>query len=95
MSVALIKAVKVAQDNVSFYREPLRPCDEATPQPPTPTDVQRKRSHNGEIGNLEVESKIEEDSDAIGNQKSQLPYIFSRPEGAAKTNITTIYELES
>lgn len=43
---------------------------------------------------LEMEGKIEEDAAAIGNKKSQLRYIFSRLEGAARTNITTFYEME-
>ncbi|KAF4475965.1 Transposon Tf2-8 polyprotein [Colletotrichum fructicola Nara gc5] len=43
---------------------------------------------------LEMEGKIEEDADAIGNMKSQLRYIYTRLEGSAKTNITTFYELE-
>ena len=43
---------------------------------------------------LEIEGKIEEDAAAIGDGKSQLQYIYSRLEGAAKTNITTFYELE-
>jgi hypothetical protein len=43
---------------------------------------------------LEIEGKIKEDAAAIGDGKSQLRYIYSRLEGAAKTNITTFYELE-
>jgi hypothetical protein len=43
---------------------------------------------------LEMEGKIEEDAAAIGNEKSQLRYIYARLEGSAKTNITTFYELE-
>lgn len=43
---------------------------------------------------LEMEGKIEEDAAAIGNPKSQLRYIYSRLEGAAKINITTFHELE-
>jgi hypothetical protein len=43
---------------------------------------------------LEVEDKIEEDALAIGSLKAQLRYIFMRLEGAAKTNITTFYEMQ-
>jgi len=43
---------------------------------------------------LEMEGKIEEDADAIGNARSQLRYIYSRLEGGAKTNITTFFEME-
>ncbi|KAF7174268.1 hypothetical protein CNMCM6106_008465 [Aspergillus hiratsukae] len=43
---------------------------------------------------LEIEGEIEEDAAAIGNERSQLRYIYSRLEGSAKTNITTFYELE-
>ena len=41
---------------------------------------------------LEIEGKIEEDADAIGNGKSQLRYIYSRLEGSAKINISTFFE---
>lgn len=44
---------------------------------------------------LEIEGKIDEDAAAIGNSKSQLRDIYSRLEGAAKTNITTFFELET
>jgi hypothetical protein len=43
---------------------------------------------------LEIKGKIEEDAAAIGDGKSQLQYIYSCLEGAAKTNIITFYELE-
>jgi hypothetical protein len=43
---------------------------------------------------LEMEGKIEEDAPAIGSLKAQLRYIFMRLEGAAKTNITTFYEMQ-
>jgi hypothetical protein len=42
---------------------------------------------------LEMEGKIEEDSQAIGSLKAQLRYIYMRLEGAAKTNVTTYYEM--
>lgn len=41
---------------------------------------------------LEIEGKIEEDANAIGNEKSQLRYIYSRLEGSAKTNVSTFFE---
>jgi hypothetical protein len=41
-----------------------------------------------------MEGKIEEDALAIGSLKAQLRYIFMRLEGAAKTNITTFYEMQ-
>jgi hypothetical protein len=43
---------------------------------------------------LEMEGKIEEDALAIGSLKAQLRYIFMRLEGAAKTNVTTFYEMQ-
>jgi hypothetical protein len=43
---------------------------------------------------LEMEGKIEEDAPAIGSLKAQLRYIFMRLEGAAKTNVTTFYEMQ-
>jgi hypothetical protein len=43
---------------------------------------------------LEIEGKIEEDAPAIGSLKAQLRYIFMRLKGAAKTNITTFYEMQ-
>jgi hypothetical protein len=43
---------------------------------------------------LEIKGKIEEDAAAIGDGKSQLQYIYSHLEGAAKTNIITFYKLE-
>jgi hypothetical protein len=43
---------------------------------------------------LEMEGKIEEDSQAIGSLKAQLCYIYMRLEGAAKTNVTTFYEMQ-
>jgi hypothetical protein len=41
-----------------------------------------------------MEGKIEEDAPAIGSLKAQLRYIFMRLEGAAKTNITTVYVMQ-
>jgi hypothetical protein len=43
---------------------------------------------------LEMEGKIEEDALAIGSLEAQLRYIFMRLEGAAKTNVTTFYEMQ-
>jgi len=43
---------------------------------------------------LEMEGKIEEDALAIGSLRAQLRYIFMRLEGAAKTNVTTFYEMQ-
>jgi hypothetical protein len=43
---------------------------------------------------LEMEGKIEEDARAIGTLRAQLRYIFMRLEGAAKTNVTTFYEMQ-
>jgi hypothetical protein len=43
---------------------------------------------------LEMEGKIEEDALAIGSLKAQLRYIYMRIKGAAKTNVTTFYEMQ-
>jgi hypothetical protein len=43
---------------------------------------------------LEMEGKIEEDAQAIGSLKAQLRYIYMRLDGAAKTNVTTYYEIQ-
>lgn len=42
---------------------------------------------------LEMEGKIEEDAQAIGDLKAQLRYVYSRLEGSAKTSITTYFEI--
>lgn len=42
----------------------------------------------------EMESKIEEDAAAIGNNKSKFRYIYASLEGSAKTNVTTYYEAQ-
>jgi hypothetical protein len=41
-----------------------------------------------------MESKIEEDAQAIGSLKAQLRYIYMRLDGAAKTNVTTYYKIQ-
>jgi seryl-tRNA synthetase len=41
-----------------------------------------------------MEGKIEEDALAIRSLRAQLRYIFMRLEGAAKTNVTTFYEMQ-
>ncbi|KAI1506941.1 Retrotransposon gag protein [Pyrenophora tritici-repentis] len=38
--------------------------------------------------------KIEEDAQAIGSLKAQLRYVYMRLDGAAKTNVTTYYEIQ-
>ncbi|KAI1508015.1 Retrotransposon gag protein [Pyrenophora tritici-repentis] len=43
---------------------------------------------------LEMEGKIEEDAQAIGSLKAQLRYVYMRLDGAAKTNVTTYYEIQ-
>lgn len=44
---------------------------------------------------LEMEGKIDEDAEAIGSLKAQFRYIYTRLEGAARTNVTTYYEMET
>jgi hypothetical protein len=41
-----------------------------------------------------MEGKIEEDALAIRSLRAQLRYIFMRLKGAAKTNVTTFYEMQ-
>ncbi|PWO19676.1 hypothetical protein PtrARCrB10_11820, partial [Pyrenophora tritici-repentis] len=60
------------------------------PHPPTFSGV--KSQWRG--WKLEMEGKIEEDAEAIGNAKSQIRYVYSRLEGSARTNITTFFEME-
>lgn len=43
---------------------------------------------------LEMEGKIEEDALAIGSLKAQLRYTYMRLDGAAKTSVTTFYEMQ-
>ncbi|KAF6802564.1 pol-like protein, partial [Colletotrichum plurivorum] len=42
---------------------------------------------------LEMENKLAEDADALGNELSRFRYVFSRLKGNAKDNVTTFVEL--
>ncbi|KNG46626.1 hypothetical protein TW65_06673 [Stemphylium lycopersici] len=72
---------------------PIYPTSKPRPSLPHPPTFSGSKSQ-WRGWRLEMEGKIEEDALAIGSLKTQLRYIYMRLEGAAKTNVTTFYEMQ-